>query len=284
MTTIYKYDLNITPEFGIIEVMNSIDSLSRKQIQFVRQLKKKSVRQSTGLFVAEGLRTVEQVIANQKVRVQYLILDQNQLENTRMVQDNDIPVYRVSSSVFRQLCDTENTQGVMAVCRIPSSQTPEKMLGGQGMLLAMDRIQDPGNLGTVIRTAAWFGVSGILISPGTVDPFHPKVVRSTAGSTGFLPWLETDLKHFLRVSSQNGWRTCLLESGYGALPYKTCSPTGNDILVIGNEANGISDDLRKEEYPMIRIEPAASASGVESLNVAVAAGIVMAHFASVPGG
>lgn len=176
---------------------------------------------------------------------------------------------------------------------MPEPSGAEDLLERSGMLFAADRIQDPGNMGTMIRTAVWFGVRAVVVSPGTVDLFHPKVVRSTAGSTGVMPWLESDLPDFLMNARETGWSIHLLDAGPGAHSYRDMTATGRDILVVGNEANGIDERLRKAEYAKIKIDHGTltmggsgtdQPEGVESLNASVAAAIAMAHFTVIPSG
>ncbi len=283
--------------------MISADPLSRKQIQSVRLLNKRSERHKRALFIIEGVRAVEQALSNDRVKVSSIILEEEFLNSpepvsglyNRIHQLPDLPKYTASSSVFRQLSDTETTQGVMAVCHIPPPVSEKKLLEQKGIVLVADRIQDPGNMGTMIRTAVWFGICGMVVSPGTVDLFHPKVVRSTAGSIGMLPWMETDLAGFLERASVTGWCVYVLDTDRNAGSYRDVTVSGQDILVVGNEANGVAAHLKKSTFPKLRIDPGrrygdlsgtrqahstSTETGVESLNVSVAAAIVMDRFLS----
>ncbi len=294
------------------------DRMSRKQLKELRLLQKRSGRHGQGLFIVEGLRAVRQVIDNRVLQPVSLILDEGVIEAELKARNSDasssdgfdgsageeratmgaiiaektrdFPLYAVSSTVFRQLSDTDSAQGVMAVCRIPGQASSGNLVGGKGTLLVLDRIQDPGNLGTMIRTAVWFGLMGIVVSPGTVDLFHPKVVRSTAGATGVLPWLETELPDFLSLASENRWRIHLLDAGPGSKSWRELSLSDRQIIVVGNEANGIATEVREQGHDLVRIDgvPGSNsgqlegragnaANNVESLNASVAAAIVIAH-------
>ncbi len=265
--------------------MMSISPLSRKQIKSVKLLGKRSERHRQGLFIVEGKKAVQQVTANRVLSVESLILDGELTEKSDFLKkvsivgsgSDEIQVFSVPSRVFRQLTDTESTQGVMAVCRMPAPVNVRTLLSGNGIILTTDHVQDPGNLGTMLRTSVWFGLAGIVASPGTVDLFHPKVVRSTAGATGALPWLESNLPQFLSAATDAGWRVHLLDAGAGALSYTKVRPTGRDIIVVGNEANGLVSVPADENRLRLRIDPVAE-TGVESLNVSVAAAIITAHF------
>ncbi len=265
-------------------------------------LRKRSERHAQRRFVVEGVRAVEQVIRNRILEIEFLVMTANFLSTREILTgitgaeyaDEDdghlnedqrpmlyikmgVPIFTTTASVFNQITDTDTSQGLLAVCRMPKPVSSDDVLSRSGTLLAVDQIQDPGNLGTMVRTAVWFGLSGLIVSPGTVDLFHPKVVRSTAGATGAIPWLETDLVTFLDKAGSRGWQVNLLDKGSNSQPYSSVNPLGKDILVVGNEANGISKNVMKMGFRKLRIDPAGTASGVESLNASVAAAIVMAH-------
>ncbi len=276
--------------------MRNAEPLSKKQIKALRLLGKRSERYARGRFIVEGERAVRQILANGRLEVQQIIVDESRLDVKDSIPDADVnnvpPCYTVTSDRFRRLTDTRTAQGVLAVCAIPEPSGADELMERSGMLFAADRIQDPGNMGTMIRTAVWFGVRGMVVSPGTVDLFHPKVVRSTAGSTGVLPWLESDLPEFLMNAREAGWNVHLLDAGPGAYSYRDMAATGKDILVVGNEANGIDERLHRAEYAKIRIDHGPlitggagtdqQPEGVESLNASAAAAIAMAHFAVIP--
>ncbi len=266
--------------------MMSVESLSRSQIRSLQLLRKRPERYEQGRFLAEGRRAVEQILEHRAIHVEALVMTQEYMDSTNVdlgtKLPDDIPCYSVNASVFDRLTDTETAQGVLAVCRIPDPIPEKKLLGHRGVLLGVDRIQDPGNLGTIVRTAAWFGLAGLVVSAGTVDLLHPKVVRSTAGATGALPWLTSELSAFLDTAGKQGWKIHLMDSGPGSKSYLATEPTGKDILVVGNEAGGISRELHDAGYPSLRIDPVPEAGkvAVESLNASVASAIMMAHFCS----
>jgi RNA methyltransferase, TrmH family len=280
-------------QLAILPAMDNPASLSKRQIQSLRTLRKKSGRYEQGQFVVEGHRAVMQVLQNSVLQIRFLIVTAAYLEVMREKEPDIIketfsgescPVYQIGERVFQQLAGTDSAQGVLAVCHLPRPAATNILLERTGILLAADRIRDPGNLGTMVRTAVWFGLKGLILSEGTADLFHPKVVRSTAGATGVLPWLETNLLSFLEQASKQGWKVHLLDSGPGSVSHLTANPTGRDILVAGNEAGGLAGEIRNAGYPCLRIDPAwepvpgTSSPAVESLNASVASAIVMAHF------
>ncbi|MEX0680074.1 MAG: RNA methyltransferase [Balneolales bacterium] len=270
--------------------MNKFSQLSRNRIKSIGLLRKRTDRYKQKQFIAEGLRTVEQIIDNGILDIVAIIVDEQQLKDgipdSWYEKVRDIPFFTVTTSTFRQLSDTESSQGAMAVCHMPDPVTEAELLARNGVIFVADRLQDPGNLGTIIRTAAWFGLCGLVFAPGTVDLFHPKVVRSTAGATGVLPWMETDLAVFFEKAQRLDWRIHVLDSGSNTKSFRELRPCGKDLLVAGNEAQGVSLELKGYADTLLRIDPVQSSGQmkgntevpVESLNVSVASAIVMAHF------
>ncbi|MCH8495178.1 MAG: RNA methyltransferase [Balneolales bacterium] len=259
--------------------------LSKAQTSRFRKLRQRKYREELGLFIAEGLRTVEQVVKLGKVRVEAVVVDAAQ--NDRVISEIGtllaqvrVPVFVADSQVFADLCDTEQSQGVLAVCDIPPEMdiAALKSLSG-GFFLATDGIQDPGNLGTLYRTAAWFGAVGILLGAGTVDLFNPKVVRSTVGAIGVLPWLRMDLVDGLGILRGSGWDVALLDVGEGAEELGRGGFAPKSVIVVGNEANGISSDLVQAGFRRVFIP--GQSDNVESLNASVAGAVAMYEISSV---
>lgn len=252
-----------------------IKPASNNQLKLWRKLQRTKYRRKEGLFIAEGERCVEQIVANGYVDVEALIVEE---EYKPGFQVEGI-AYEVASNDFETLSDTESPQGVLAVCKIPAETSLEQLTDASGVIVALDAVQDPGNVGTIIRTAAWFGASGILFGDGTADPFHPKVVRSTAGATGSLPYLKGDLGRLLVEFEKHDWQSYLMDGGEGSVPIQSETPANRSILVIGNEGNGISQELFAGHRKRVRIP--GDDSSVESLNAAIAMGIGMYHMASI---
>lgn len=248
---------------------------SNNQIKEWKKLLRGKYRKENGLFLAEGVRCVEQIIENNHVTVRELLIDQSNPhhQNFRMV---DLPLYELTNEQFITVSDTETPQGVIAVCEIPDETKIDNLSITEGVIVALDAIQDPGNLGTIIRTAAWFGVSGIIFGEGCVDPFHPKVVRSTAGATGSLPFLKGGLESIFHDLESSDWQVYLLDGSARAGELRTVRTGNKSILVAGNEANGIRSELYGSNRRTVRIE--GDSVTVESLNVAVALGIGLFSF------
>ena len=271
---------------------HTIKALTTAEIKLLRRLSRREDRRRQNRLLVEGWRAAEQVLTNRTMNVETVLMAGDiEHEPVRALLhqcpgSGSIALRQVSRGVFDQLADTDAAQGIMLVCRLPEAAGEVDLLARQGVLLAVDRVQDPGNLGTLVRSAVWFGLAGLMLGSGSVDLFHPKVVRSTAGATGALPWAEGELPAFLLQARRGGWAVHLLDAGSGAVPYGQVQPTGRDILVAGNEANGLSSEILQQDFSRIRIDPVqqkhqavgAGAPGVESLNVAVASAIAMAHF------
>ncbi len=245
---------------------------------YVRLRCEKKVRDSTRLFIAEGVRTVAELLHAAPHLLVALVQTEDSDFSPPSQEHIRTRTFIASRKQFSTLSDTEHSQGVIAVFEQPqhASQSLFKVLSEKSaaIVLVLDNVQDPGNLGTLIRTAAWFEVDAIVASSGTVDFFNPKVVRATAGSLFALTlYRSASFSHDVAHLKQIGFTM------YGA------STTGDDFLatsfseksalVIGNEANGISDTVRKLLDKEVGIR--GNSRHVESLNVAVSAGILLSR-------
>lgn len=252
-----------------------IKPASNNDLKLWKKLQRTKYRKKEGLFIAEGERCVEQIVTNGFIDVKELVIQEGYQPGFKVKTQ----VFEVARVDFETMSDTDSPQGVLAVCKIPPESASEQMQPDRGVLVALDAVQDPGNVGTIIRTATWFGASGILFGDGTADPFHPKVVRSTAGATGALPYRKGDLNELIQQFEEKGWYSYLMDGGEGSVPIKTETPANRSILVIGNEGNGISQELFTGHRKRVRIP--GDNSSVESLNAAIAMGIGMYHMVSV---
>ncbi|MFU8812927.1 MAG: TrmH family RNA methyltransferase [Balneolaceae bacterium] len=247
--------------------------VSNNQIKLWKKLLQGKHRRREGLFIAEGERCVEQIVRHGAIEVEALVVSEG-FAVPDLLKETEI--LEADTARFASLSDTVTPQGIIAICRIPAPSTLQQLVEAEGLVVATDAIQDPGNLGTIIRTAAWFGVRGLLLGHGTVDPFHPKVVRSTAGATGTLPICSGQLNEMLHEAAELGADITLLDGGPGSEPIAEGRPAKRRVLVVGNEANGISEEIASAHPHHVRI-PGRSGH-VESLNAALAAGIGMYHY------
>ena len=259
-----------------------MQSISNRQLTLLRKLQQKKYRQQEQLFPVEGKRAVEQVLENKVLEVTHLFFDADQkLWETERWQEwaARYPAALVESGAYLELTDTDTPQGVLALCSMPEEAPLDTFAGSDGILLALDRIRDPGNLGTMLRTAAWFGVRGMLIGKGTVDLFHPKVVRSSAGATGAIPFRNSELTEDLDRLERMGWQVLLLDAGPDSIPLESAGTGQKKVVVIGNEAHGIERNLFAPGRIAARIEPGPAGddagASVESLNAAIALSIAL---------
>ena len=252
--------------------------ISNSRLTLLRKLNRKKYREQEHLFVIEGDRAVEQVISNAKLEINELFFDESQRYWEQPEWGGPAEQYpssAVARAHFEEVSDTDNPQGVLALCRMPAEAPVAELAEQPGILLATDGIQDPGNLGTMIRTAVWFGANGLLSGKGTVDLFHPKVVRSTAGATGSMNYKNGDLHSMLPDFESMGWRVLILEGGEASQDIRNIEPTDKIILLAGNEANGVDHRLFGEQRTNVRIVPASPQKEVESLNAAIATAIAL---------
>lgn len=258
----------------------NIDPISNSRLTLVRKLNQKKYRYNKKRFLVEGARAVEQIMRNDKIEVGELFFDEAQeywLNKPWSAWAREVKSSMVPMETYADVSDTDNPQGVMALCLMPAEISLERMAQEEGVIIASDAIQDPGNLGTIIRTASWFGAAGLLSGKGTVDLFHPKVVRSAAGATGSVSHANAELADALPVFESKGWEVVLLDTGSDAAPLQKMQKTEKTIIVIGNEANGIDRSLfvpgrRKVNITSPRGEGEES---VESLNAAIALSIAL---------
>ncbi|MEG2337688.1 MAG: RNA methyltransferase [Clostridium sp.] len=244
-------------------------SKDNKLVKKAQKLKQKKYRESENLFIAEGIRFVECAIENNSLEY---ILYSSKLYSTsgyERVLDSGLDTYEIEESVLEGICDTVNPQGVIGVCR-KSLYEVDDALGN--LVAIIDGVQDPGNMGTIIRTCDAAGVSGIVILKGTVDIYNPKVLRSTMGSIFHMPIVHIDsllsIKSRLDEKNYNILATSL-EAKSSLYDYDF---SNNTAFILGNEANGVSSESFSLATDLIIIPMEGSA---ESLNVGVANGVIV---------
>ena len=252
----------------------TLSAPSNRQITEWRKLLQGKYRKRENKFIAEGLRCVQQIISQKRIEIEAIVVEKNFHLNASLLNSN-LRLFEVDTDDFNSMSDTDTPQGVIAVCHTPEKTTLDKLAQSDGLIIAVDAVQDPGNLGTMIRTASWFNVAGLLIGNGTVDLFHPKVVRSTAGATGAIPYLKTELSESLEKLEVSGWNIAALDGGAESVSLKKSRTSQKDIIIIGNEGNGVDPRLM-EGRTKIRVD--GNSENVESLNAAVALSIALYQF------
>ena len=233
-----------------------MEKISKAQIKLIRSLQQKKYRDETGLFVAEGEKCVEEL--RKAFELVYLYREG---ENASRIE-------------IEQMSGLKTPQGVIAVFKKPITNHQSPITNGE-LVLALDGIQDPGNLGTIIRTSDWFGVYDIYCSLDTADCYNPKVVQATMGALAHVRIYYVDMPQWLS-SVQCPIYGTLLEGEN--LYTKPLAKEG--VIVMGNEGKGISPAVRKLITQAILIPPYKKEASevIESLNVSIATAIVLAEF------
>ena len=249
-----------------------ITSARNPKVLAWRSLKDKKGRDRENAFLVEGVKMVCEALASSFSVVAVLLREGESLPEPR---DPSVPVYQLPEHVFSSVCETKTPQGIAAVVRLPVRRAAADVYAvgpSSGRLLALDGIQDPGNMGTIIRTADAAGFGGIILSPDCVDVFSPKVIRATMGSIFRVPFSFPDsLPDALSVCRDNGFS--VISSQLDGEPFYGREPVPAPlVLIIGNEGNGISEEVKAAATHRFRLP---MPGGAESLNAAVAAGIMM---------
>ena len=245
--------------------MKYIHSASNPKVKQWKKLQTKKERDKTGRYLVEGFHLVQEAIA--EGHILEIIVDET-IDLPAVFDYKDTPVTEVTNEIFTSLSDTETPQGVLAVCQ---KYTPpiEKVEGTK--FLFIDAVQDPGNLGTMIRTADSAGVDAVVVGEGSVDIYNQKVLRSAQGSHFHLPILKGELTQWIeKVQGENipVYGTAL----ENAKVYTEIQPSGKFALIVGNEGSGVNKALLEKTTANLYI-PIYGKS--ESLNVAVATGILL---------
>jgi TrmH family RNA methyltransferase len=246
-----------------------------KLLTLARDLQRRKARERHGLFVGEGLRVVEE-LSRSAIRVRGVLhtAEAGRGERTAAALDGlrraGVELAELSEADFATAAETESPQGILAIAEIPCWRLADFAPGPTIRLLVLDAVQDPGNVGTILRTAAALGASATLALPGTVDLWNAKVVRSAMGAHFHHPaapctWDELD--GFCRQHDVAVWA-----ADAAGEPVESLSPPPRLALVMGNEGAGIAAATRDRADHLVALPIAAA---VESLNVAVAAGILL---------
>lgn len=250
--------------------------ISKNKMKFIISLQKKKVREEEGLFVIEGDKLVREFLAA-KVKVKILVgkpefLGSLSPDLTRSVTD----IVTVSYEELKHISTLKTPHNALAVIYIPEKKFNSFVLFSD-LCAALDSVQDPGNLGTIIRAAAWFGIKNIICSIDCVDVYNPKVIQASMGALLHVDVFYYDLKELLISASKNEIPVIgtLLE-GDSIYNHK---PGKKGIILLGNESKGISDELKPFITEKIMIPGAdITKPGIESLNVGMAASIVFSEF------
>jgi len=253
-----------------------LESLQNEQVKYVVSLQRRKAREEAQLFVIEGWRFVEEAVSrNAPLKKVYVCPKREPLKwqaFQKKLQEQSIPFEEVDERVLRKMSSTEEPQGILAVVRQTNNSWSEIRINRLSVLLILDGIQDPGNLGTILRTALAAGVRYVCLTPGTVDLYNPKVLRSTMGALFSLVFLTGKQPEAILDFCRERGLSVIMGDIQGNSLYQTSLPKGPLALVVGNEGKGPSSLFRSAEVQRVTIP---MAQDVESLNVAIAAGILL---------
>jgi TrmH family RNA methyltransferase len=247
--------------------------LTRAEIEEYRALRSKEGRQEKSQFLLEGWRALAAAIAADAPIVGVAILsDQSDRPELKELEKRRISIGTVGERDLARISATEHSQGIVARVRMARHEFDSLLELGNRILLTLDAVGDPGNVGTMIRTADWFGAGGVLLGQGSVDPFNEKVVRATAGSLFHLPIIgDLDLVKTLTKCRSAGFQLAVADAN-GSLILSEWRPSRRCVIVVGSEGHGISGSVQSLADVSVSIPRGGRA---ESLNVAVAAGLLL---------
>ena len=237
--------------------------ISINQKKYVNSLKQKKFRTEHNSFIIEGVKMVEELIQTD-YKVEAIFATMSWME-----ENPSIDCVEVSEKELSQISALKTPNQVLAV--VKQRETSLNDISNQ-LTIALDKIQDPGNLGTIIRTADWFGITNVVCSEDTVDIYNPKVMQATMGSFFRVHFIYTDLKEFFTKNVGFTIYGALLE---GENVYEVELKSKEAVLLMGNESQGISDELIPFITDKISIP---KAGGAESLNVSIATAILCSEF------
>lgn len=237
--------------------------VSKNQIKLITSLQQKKYRNQHHLFFAEGVKVIQELLQS-NFELEHLYTTQDDFEEVSshkksLIHENDLK--KISALATANSC--------LAVFKIPE----EKNIIDSGLVIALDDIRDPGNLGTILRLCDWFGVKQLICSKETVDVYNPKVVQATMGSISRVTIAYTDLEDYLSQTKLPVFGTFM----DGENIYKSALPQ-EGVVVMGNEANGISVSIENLVQKRISIPRFGDLQKTESLNVATATAIILSEF------
>lgn len=242
-------------------------ALSRNEIKLIKSLQNKKEREEQRLFVAEGAKLCEELMTAPNFRIDRIFYT----EAAEPFSDGKTEWIKISASDMERISGLVNPPGILAVVHFPNSSRDQSATD-ENFMLALDDIKDPGNLGTILRTADWFGIKTVYASLNSVDLFNPKVIQASMGAVFRVHYLTTDLNTELNKLKSLGYKI-LGADMKGESLYSFRFPQ-KSVLVMGSESHGLSKEVSSLLDSRITIP---SFGQTESLNVGVAAAIIISH-------
>ena len=248
--------------------MDIISSTKNEKIKELAKLQTAKGRKKEGLYLLEGEHLVEEAI-KEKAPIELIVVSSNRMEDYQyLLEQTEIKVLVVSQEVFQKLSMTETTQGILAAVKIENQAEPPC----SGRIIILDAVQDPGNLGTIVRTADAAGFDAVVLGTGTVDLYNDKVLRSMQGSHFHIPVFQADLKDYLPTLKDKGVQVAVTALHRDSKDYTILQGATDVAIVVGNEGQGVSDDVIDLADVVVTIPMFGKA---ESLNVAIASALLM---------
>lgn len=248
--------------------------LSRSERKLLRGLHRRKTREAEGLFLAEGVRTVEELVASSVVLRLALVSERlRQTERGRALEralEAACGTRDVDDGTLEALAGTETPQGVLVAAETPVRELASIEVAGAATVLVLDAVQDPGNVGTLVRTAEAFGAAFIAVLPGTADPWNAKVVRAAAGSSFRVPIVRAGPDALVEWLHARGF--AIIGADAAGEPIDAHEPPQRAALAVGNEGAGLGPTLADALDARVAVPIRGP---TESLNVAVAAGILL---------
>ena len=238
-------------------------SISKNQLKLITSLSQKKYRQKHDLFIAEGVKVLNELL-NSTFEIETLFCTDD-FEATI----SEEKVVRISETELKKVSTLKSPNKALGIFKIPK----EKAVQNSGLTIALDAINDPGNLGTIIRLCDWFGITQLVCSKDTVDCYNQKVVQASMGSLTRVSIHYTDLENYITKSNLDTF----IADMDGENVYKTKLPK-EGILIMGNEANGVSEEIKSLLQHKISIPRFGETQETESLNVATATAILLSEF------
>lgn len=258
----------------------ALEVISQNKLKTIRKLKLKKYRYLNNNFICEGYRIFSEAIKQRPEQVSEVLLTKNFIDSSygkstiEKCKINNIPVYLCSEKTMESITDLQTSPGILFTAKlIVYSETELKNIK-QGNCIFLENVSDPGNIGTIIRTAAWFGIHNILLSPSSVDPFEMKVVRATAGSIFYINfYTNIKIESLKKMSKEYGFQliSTVIKDG---IPLSNWKVSAKNIIFFGSEASGLTKSALKISDRAISV---TGNGELESLNLAVSAGIIMNH-------
>ncbi len=249
--------------------MQTITSVNNQTVLSAKLLHQKKHRDQEGLFLVEGLKVIEEAVSS-NLNIQKIFLTNEKTgQNLKISTDK---IFLVNEAVMKKLSTTDTPAEIIAIIEKPK----HKLSSFQDKtVVLLDNVKDPGNLGTIIRTAAAFGISAVVLTGETVDIYNPKVIRATVGNLWKIPVLKMKSDELKKTFKNHRFLATTLDKNKKPKAFFEVKKNKNTVIMFGSEAGGLSDKMLNlaDEFIMIPME-----NNVESLNLSISAGIVMYEF------